>query len=71
MHTDMLDHTPVCKPAVEIHNLAEVEVDIDQEDTPQRVDIDRQLEKAEGVEGTNDPEKLKIARKNIVGFKDA
>ena len=30
-----------------------------------------QLEKVEGVEGTNDPEKLKIARKNIVGFKDA
>ena len=44
----MLDHTPVCKPAVEIHNLAEVEVDIDQEDTPQRVDIDQHLEKAEG-----------------------
>jgi hypothetical protein len=43
----MLDHTPVCKPVVEIHNLAEVEVDIDQKDTPQRVDIDRQLEKAE------------------------
>lgn len=47
-HTDMLDHTPVCKPAVEIHNLAEVEVDIDQEDIPQRVDIDQHLEKAEG-----------------------
>jgi hypothetical protein len=44
----MLDHTPVCKPAVEIHNLAEVEVDIDLEDTPQRVDIDQQLEKVEG-----------------------
>jgi hypothetical protein len=44
----MLDHTSVCKPAVEIHNLAEVEVDIDQEDTPQRVDIDQQLEKVEG-----------------------
>ena len=48
MHTDMLDHTPVCKPAVEIHNLAEVEVDIDLEDTHQMVDIDQQLEKAEG-----------------------
>ena len=47
-HTDMLDHTPACKPAVEIHNLVEVEVDIDLEDTHQMVDIDQQLEKAEG-----------------------
>ena len=44
----MLDHTPVCKPAVEIHNLVEVEVDIDLEDTHQRGDIDQQLENAEG-----------------------
>jgi hypothetical protein len=44
----MLDHTPVCKPVVEIHNLAEVEVDIGLEDTHQRVDIAQQLENAEG-----------------------
>jgi hypothetical protein len=55
----MPDHTPVCKPVVEIHNLAEVEVDIDLEDTHQRVDIGledthqrvdiaQQLENAEG-----------------------
>ena len=48
MHTDMLDHTSVCKLAVEIHNLVEVEGDIDLEDTRRIGDIDQQLEKAEG-----------------------
>ena len=47
MHTDMLDHTSVCKPAVEIHSLVEVEADIDLEDTHQRVDIDQQLVEVE------------------------
>ncbi len=47
MHTDMLDHTPVCTLAVEIHILVEIEVGIDLEDTHQMVDIDQLLEKAE------------------------
>jgi hypothetical protein len=47
MHTDMLDHTSVYKLAVDIHILAEIEVDIHLEHIHQMADIDQRLEKVE------------------------